>query len=454
MTDTLSLPANAVAQPGTPLSILRTLNVFGTGFGLAIANGSLEVVIARSRPSSSSLIATTAISNFASRPASDWGSELSRFLTSAGEPHLAATLVLPREEVIVRAVKLPGVTDKDTAAALELQLDTLHPWDEQPIEWAWWRVSPNEAMVGIVRQSTLAHYESLFSEAGVPMAAVTFSAAVIHAALRLHHAAPVSIFCYAALPSATSQPNRVEVYGESQSKPCYSSGFTLPPDRAFSVARGELRMPEDQPVLTLTQALNAPDPQISPLAWAAALAASAPLAAHFANLLPVDRRATHSRTRYLLPITLGVLVIAALLIVLVILPFVNEQRNVADLTAEQRRLQPAALKVQSIDKALVAHKARIAALDDFRRRPQADLDVLNELVRILPEKAWTSSVEIFPDSVVIAGEADQAAPLLKVIDSSALFQNSEFVTSVTHNGQADQFRIKTLRRGRTGRTTP
>ena len=58
--------------------------------------------------------------------------------------------------------------------------------------------------------------------------------------------------------------------------------------------------------------------------------------------------------------------------------------------------------------------------------PQADLDVLNELTRLLPPPVWTSAVEIYPDSVVISGEAEQAAPLLKVLDSSPLFQNSEF----------------------------
>ena len=101
-----------------------------------------------------------------------------------------------------------------------------------------------------------------------------------------------------------------------------------------------------------------------------------------------------------------------------------------------------------------AGQARIASLDDFRHRPQADLDVLNELVRILPDKVWTNTIEIFPDSVTIAGEAEQAAPLLKLLDSSPLLQNSEFVMSVTHNAQADQFRIKSMRRGRAGRNTP
>ena len=112
------------------------------------------------------------------------------------------------------------------------------------------------------------------------------------------------------------------------------------------------------------------------------------------------------------------------------------------------------LRVQSLEKSINANRSKIAALDDFRGRPQADLDVLNELTRLLPPPIWTNSVEIYPDSVMISGEADQAAPLLKLLDSSPLFQNSEFALSVTRSGQSETFRIKTMRRGRAGRTTP
>jgi Tfp pilus assembly protein PilN len=432
--------------PASPLPLWRRARRFGTGFGIAIANGDLETVIVRSRPSGSTVVASAVIGNFATRPAAEWGAELLGFLRAAGEPHLAATIVLPREEVIVRTVRLPGVAEKDTASAIELQLDTLHPWDDTPIEWAWWRVTATDVVVGMVRQATLSEYETLFSEAGIPIAAATFSSAVIHAALRLQHAAPVSIFCYTPL-----SPGRIEVYGESEARPCYSAGFALSPERALTVARGELRLSPEHPAIELSQALTVPS---APIAYAAALAASAPLLGNFANLLPAQRRASHSRTRYLIPIALAALVVLAMIAVFVVFPIVNERRYVADLTTEQRRIAPAALRVQAIDKALATDRSRIAALDDFRQRPQADLDLLNELVRLLPEQVWTSSIEIFPDSVVIAGEADQAAPLLKLLNSSPLFEKSEFAMPVTHNGQTDLFRIKTIRRGRTGRTTP
>jgi Tfp pilus assembly protein PilN len=429
-----------------PLPLWRRVRRFGTGFGIAIANGDLETVIVRSRPSGSTVVASAGIGSFATRPAAEWGAELLGFLRAAAEPHLAATIVLPREEVIVRTVRLPGVAEKDTASAIELQLDTLHPWDDTPIEWAWWRVTATDVVVGIVRQVTLSEYETLFSESGIPIAAATFSSAVIHAALRLQQAAPASIFCYTGLAQG-----RLEVYGESDAKPCYSAGFAISPERALAVARAELRLSPEHPAVDLSEALSS---SASPFAYAAALAASAPLLGNFANLLPAERRASHSRTRYLIPVALAVLLVLGIIAVFVIFPILNERRYVADLTAEQRRIAPAALRVQTIEKTLATDRGRIAALDDFRQRPQADLDLLNELVRLLPEQVWTSSIEVLPDSVVIVGEADQAAPLLKLLDSSALFEKSEFAMPVTHNGQTDLFRIKTMRRGRAGRTTP
>lgn len=436
-------PAPAAAVAG-----LRRMRIFGTGFGIAISGANLEAVIVRSRPSASAVVASTVITGFSSRPAAEWGSELLRFLAGAGESQLAATVVLPREEVIVRTVRLTGVAEKDIASAIELQLDTIHPWEDEPVEWAWWRVTPADVVVGVVRQSVLSHYETLFSEAGVPLAAATFSSAVIYAALRLRQGTPASFFCY-----LSPTPGRVEIYGESEARPCYSAGFTLAPERALAVARAELRIAPDRPALELSQALPE-SAGASPLAAAAALAASAPMLLRFANLLPAERRASHDRARYLLPVILGVLLAIALLGVFVAFPLINDHRYTADLTAEFNRLQRPALRVQSIDKQLTAHRARIAALDEFRKRPQADLDLMNELVRILPAQVWTSSVEISPDSVMLTGEADQAAPLLKLLDSSPLFEKSEFVTSVTRAGTVDQFRIKTMRRGRAGRSTP
>jgi general secretion pathway protein L len=151
---------------------------------------------------------------------------------------------------------------------------------------------------------------------------------------------------------------------------------------------------------------------------------------------------------------LGALLAIGLLGAFVIYPAVERRNYLAALNEEVRRLEPSAKQAQSLEQAITATRARVDMLDQIRRRPQADLDVLAELTKLLPAQVWTNSVEIFTDSVVIAGEADQAGPLLKLLDSSPLFQNSEFALSVTRNSQMEQFRIKTMRRNRAGRTTP
>ncbi|MGD1072340.1 MAG: PilN domain-containing protein [Bryobacteraceae bacterium] len=445
----------AAATPGT--SPLRRMLVFGAGFGIAIGARNLEVVIVRSRASGPRLLGASAIADFRTRPAAEWGAELLGFLSGANAKHLTATVVLPREEVIVRTLKLPRVADKDLQGAIELQIDTLHPWGDEEVAWTWMRADRDRdtILVGLVRKALLGDYETLFSEAGIGLAAVTFSSAVIHAALRIWSAAPASLLCFAI--SSGHERSRTEVYGESGARAVYSAEFALPPERALAVSRSELRLDPGYPAVSFAEALPPPSvnaSESSPLAYAAALAGSAPLTTRFANLLPHERRASNVRKRLWLPAALGTLVLLSLILGFVVLPAIEQRRYLAGLNAEMKRLEPAALRAQSLDRKIAADRAKTAALDDFRRRPQADLDVLNELTRLLPAQVWANSIEIYPDSVVIAGEADQAAPLLKLLDSSPLFQNSEFALSVTHSAQAEQFRIKTMRRNRSGRTTP
>ena len=190
------------------------------------------------------------------------------------------------------------------------------------------------------------------------------------------------------------------------------------------------------------------------LAYAAAIAGAVPKTTKLANLLPEARRAVSSRLQWIIPAAIAAALAIAAIVVFGVFPALDEQRYTRELLAEAKNLEPTVARVKALEARAGAEEVRVAALDQFRGRPQADLEVLNELTRLLPTQVWTNAIEIYPDSVVIAGEADQAAPLLKVLDSSPLFQNSEFGLSVTRNQNSEQFRIKTMRRGRAGRTTP
>ena len=54
-----------------------------------------------------------------------------------GAAHIAATVLLPRRDVIVRTVHLPGVSDRDLEAAIRLQIDSLHPFSEDEVYFSW-----------------------------------------------------------------------------------------------------------------------------------------------------------------------------------------------------------------------------------------------------------------------------------------------------------------------------
>jgi hypothetical protein len=451
-----ALETEAPSRPlyGAPAPAWQRALAFGTGLGIAILDRNIEAAIVRARPSGATSAGTTTIADFRSRPAAEWGAELMRFVAAAGETRLAATVLLPRDEVIVRTLALPGVADKDAAGAIELQIDSLHPWGDTEVTWGWSRAGRDNIVIGLTRKEVLDAWETLFAEAGIPVAAITFSAVVIHAALRIWNSAPAALLCV-----TTDARGRTAVYGESESRALFSAEFTGSAERAIALSRGELRIAQEVPARPLAALLPAdktgePIPEPAVLAYAAAVAGSATLVTKFANLLPPERRASHDRLQYVIPGILGVLLLLAVAAVFVIFPALEQRRYRADLERAARQIEPLVVRAQALEKKTNSDRAKIASLDEFRRRPQADLDVLNELTRLLPPPIWTNAVEIYPDYVIVSGEADQAAPLLKVLDSSPLFQNSEFALTPTRNDKVEQFRIKTLRRGRTGRTTP
>ena len=81
----------------------------------------------------------------------------------------------------------------------------------------------------------------------------------------------------------------------------------------------------------------------------------------------------------------------------------------------------------------------------MRGRSKADLDVLGEMTRLLPPPAWANLLEITRTQVTVAGEAQQAAPLLGVLDASPLFENSEFASPPARVATGEIFRIRAHR---------
>jgi hypothetical protein len=429
----------------------RSLLAYGTGVGIEIRSKDLCVVITHVRPNGARVEASTVIRDFRERPAGEWGSEYLRFLRENGGSHLAATIVAPKREVIVRQVMLPGVARKDVAAALGFQVETLHPYGDEEVAFGWQKVAENgTALLGIMRRASLDAYMEKFSEAGVAVACFTFSAAALHGGVRLFTAPPAEGF----VATAELENGEIEVYGESPAKPVFSAQFDLPEERAAALAAAELRLPQEMAPIHIERLLPTPvnikgdfDFSRSTLPYAASLAGACPRLATAANLLPEDKRSANSRMIFIPTAILGGLL---LLVAGALFGYsrIEERRYLATLETENAKLQPSVARIGSLDKSLEQTRARVRLLDEFRSRSKYDLDTLNELTRLLTPPMWANTTDLSRDSLILAGEAEQAAGLLRLLDSSPYFRDSTMTVPIAKVGTLEFFRIRSARRPR------
>jgi Tfp pilus assembly protein PilN len=428
---------------------LRRLFAVGTGVGIEIGAEDLNVVMVRVRPSGVAVLGRKTIAGFRERPAAEWGSEYSQFLKSVGGSHLAATALLPRGDVVVRPIAMPGISDRDLASAISFQVDSLHPYAEEEARYGWARLPKTPVILtGIARGGAIERYSELFAEAGVKLASLTFSAAALYSALRLLSVPPAGGFL-----GTASANGCTELYGESPARPVLSAVVDSGDERALSLAAAELRLPEESQPASLSELLPVPlqtpegyDPSRDAMPYATALAGACPRLALQVNLLPAERRATSSRAIYVPTAALAV-ALAGLLIAMVAQGKIQERRHLEQLQAEIARLEPLAGKVNEAEQAAVRAQARIRMLDSFRRRTPADLEVLAELTKMLAAPAWLSALDVTREGVNLSGETEQAALLLRTLDNSKLFQNSEFTLPIARSGGLEIFRIRAQREG-------
>jgi Tfp pilus assembly protein PilN len=430
---------------------------FGLGVGIVAEDHYLEIMVARARPTGLSIAASLRVAKYLERPAAEWGAEVARFLARCGAGSVAAVVVLPRTKVVARTVALPGVRDEDAGPALEWQLENLHPLPAEDLAWAWQRIGVSDIFnVAIVERELVDRYLALFSEAGLRLAGFTCSGSAMFFAARLGDAPPPAQFIAIRDLLAGAVDSETEVYAESPSHPLYNALFAMPLNRALALAASETRLDENvQPVDwidVLPPWRSAPDTldlsdagrSRMALVWAAALVSACPHLGLPLNLLPAEARVQSSRailvpTLILLILLLGVG--AGLLAEEVWL----DQGYAGSLKQQIRRLEPVARRVETLDRHSADAATRIQSLDAFRKRSRADLDVLLELTKLIPPPASLDSIVVSRTDVQISGEISQAEGLLKKLDESPLFENSEFVSQVGRRDNVESFHIRTLR---------
>ncbi len=404
---------------------------FGSGAGVAVLAHDLEVAVARVRPSGARVVETARIERFDERPAAEWGAEYASILRRAGGGHLAAVILLPRRDVTVRTLHLPGVAAADIPAAIGYQIDSLHPYPEGEAVWGWARLgAPAHVLAAIARASTVERYTALFAEAGVRVAGFSCSAAAYYSAIRLAGDPPAAFLAF--------QPadGGFEVYGESTARPVFSAIVEDDSPRARSMAAAELRLDEDGGAAV----------ELPSLAAAAAIAAACPRHSLPLNLLAEAERSATSRWA-LAPTAALALILIAMTGMLVGHDGYADRRYAAALEAEIARIAPVAARASGGERAIERARARVALLDEFRSRTHADLNAFQELTRLLAAPAWLQAMLISRGAIAIQGETEQAAALLKLLDGSPYFRDSEFTQPMSRTPSGETFGIRANREG-------
>ena len=431
---------------------LRKWFAIGTGVGGEISGKNLLLTAARVRPGGIDVLGVATIERFEERPAAEWAVEYSNFLKSCSGKHLSATIVLPRADVIVREIALPGVKDDDVPSAIGFQLDSLHPYPEEDVVFDWARLNGPLVAVGIVRKELVARYGNLFAEAGVQVSAFSVSGSVLYGARRVYEASPA-----VGIAAGMSREHRVEIYGESDAHPMFTNAFDAPAEsfaaRAVAMALAELRLPPETEVQSYERVLPSPrtiDATIPlgdyALAYAAAVASALPRKAGRLNLLPPEQRRENSKLVYI-PTAVLAAIAVALGLANLFYGQIEERRYQSILQDEVKKLAPASKQADTLDQSALNARKRVQLIDQYKRQSQADLDALNELTRIVAPPAWVATLEMNRTTVTIAGESDQSSGLLKTIDQSPLFMNSDFTMPLgrTADGRTEMFRVRTTR---------
>jgi Tfp pilus assembly protein PilN len=424
---------------------LKKFAAFGSGIGIEIAGArgseSLRITAVRVRPTGARVLGRLTIDDFPHQPAGVWGSEYAAFLRKLDLRHVPATVLVPRQDVILRELSLPGVGDKDLDSAIRFQLDGLHPYPEDDVTASWARLSgTHTVLVAIARRVEIDRYATAFSEAGVKLGGFTCSAAAIYSALRLFGSTPPS-------PALLVEEHdgALEFYGESPAHPLFSARFDSSTPRAADLACAELRIEPGTEPKPLASAFPTGVSGGPALPYCAALASACPRLSLELNLLPADRRDTSSRAVWI-PATVLAVLVAMLAGTLFAMPTYQDHRYERSLQFEIAKVEPGARRAAAVERDTETLRKRAILLDDFRRRSKLDMDVLEEMTRLLPQQVWLNLLDLNRTTVFIAGETDQAAPLLKLIDGSPYFEASEFAVPPTRGANGETFRIRTNRR--------
>ncbi len=477
-------------------------SILQTGVGIDIQGGNFTAVCVKRLWNRIRVEGRLEIPRYETVGPRECGKRYREFLQAYGLKTPWNVVALPRSAVLLRWLNFPAAVEKELATAVELQLDSLHPFEEGSVCWDFAAFHARggttdgagadrvEVPVAIAEQKYIDSTASWFEEAGIGVSQFSVSSAVLMAAFSRHvgersaaesgssatffllHAAPEALQIIAYTPgSFVSKEIAWEIpIARGNEKGDDALADTV--ERELELARSELRLdPQHRPPLIVC---GKDLPQIPParlgalpfavtraeqlfpalntdaagfrlqehtVAFAAALAAADHTLPCSINLLPPARRSYQSPLVYVPAYALaGVILLLAA--ALALRGTVQDLRYERYIGREIQSLQPQLKAVEAAQDQSRKAGDRLALLSSARNSAALPTEVLSELTRLLPGDAWLLSLQYDGDSLSLTGFAKSASPLLEVLSSSSYFEGPQFLSAIskTQDGQ-EIFRI-------------
>ena len=430
--------------------------------GFEVAGDDLRVTVVRAVFNKRRLIASFVVEGFVGMGTDERRAELEKVAQRHQLRSARAFLSLPESSGMVRYLELPVEVRESLRSAVEFQVESLSPWPKEEIYWDMSskdRRKPGKPLrvtIAIITREGLDPWIDLFSSASLPLTGATLSTlACAHAATELwpddrpmvllgleseyaegclvHDGRMTSL----RVDEAVSSNQRAA----SMIARLASLARVVNLENARTMAHGSNleNLDGDNPPLPLEGAAGRRRGLFGALAAALSGVGESPFAV---NIIPSERR-YRSNQAQLVPTFVLVLLLVLVGAVLGLRGPYQWSVYASELEAAIRAVAPTVRDLTDQETELNALSEKYRALSVHLAGGDLTLEVLQELVRVLPPDTWLSAVSLQEGAATITGFSGSASEILRLIEESPLFEDAEFASSVTRDEAGrDRFTLR------------
>ena len=447
--------------------------------GIAITDDVIRLSLVSRQLNSIQIRDLLTLSAWQEKSLPDLKSEVTKFLKRNKTSELAAVLSLPRREVVVRQLTLPGDAQSNLAKVLEYQIANLLPAEDALVvyDYSVAKYERNAASLSVTvflaMRSLLEKHLQICEGLGIKVVRVVPAGVALTNTLALlsEHIRSKNVlflqFSNRGYEVTGASDQRLVAWREAELGADESLADSLITEVAFF--RSQARLVEDAPLDVFIS--GAPDsagdldagalkvkchtlfrPQDLGLNVGGSVVNSRQLQDHLnslsagisglrskvpepTNLLPPERRVQKRGWQHVT--TYGLLAVNCLLTLAVaIRGRVQDGRYSSRLDQEINRLEPEVRKVRNVEDQLAQLIRRVDFLAGFKELNPEVLQALAELSKVLPKHTVVSDLSFKEGIIQISGLSGEAASLPQVIENSPLFREVEFVSAITRSSLA------------------